>query len=333
METKAIEEKKRTRKKIFFKKVKRFWLEIVFFLLLLLTLLFLPGQNKYEKKSAQVSNVSSSKIPNIPPPAPYPVNVKNGAPPSLSASGVVIEDVVSGVFLYKKNEEAIFSPASITKIMTALVALDYYSQDAILEVSQPHLNGRIMGLLGGEKITFENLLYGLLIHSANDAAYVLAENYPGGLPSFVEAMNRKAKEINLEKTNFTNPVGFEDKDHYTTPKDLARLANFALKDRRIEKIVGIKAITISDVTYTHFHNLQNVNELLGQIPGVAGVKTGWTENAGECLVSLVERGGRKIIIVILRSQDRFGETEKLINWVFGNFEWQEVKFNDVGDNQ
>lgn len=313
-------------KKNFRKKLKNYWFEIGFFFLLFLTFLFLPGQNKYEKENAAFNKASILKIPNLPSPAPYPVNVKRELPPSLSSQGVVIEDLTSGVFLYKKNEEAIFSPASTTKIMTALIALDYYSQDAILEVSQPHLDGRTMGLLDGEKITVENLLYGLLIHSANDAAYVLAENYPGGISSFVQAMNKKAKEINLEKTNFVNPVGFEDPNHYTTPKDLARLAAFALKDKRIEKIVGIKAITIADVTYTYFHNLENVNQLLGKVAGVAGVKTGWTENAGECLVSLVERDGRKIIIVLLRSQDRFGETEKLINWVFNNFSWQEINY-------
>ena len=135
-------------------------------------------------------------------------------------------------------------------------------------------------------------------------------------------MNRKAKEIHLDHSNFTNPVGYDDPAHQMTAIDLSRLASVALSDKTIVKMVGIPAITIADVTHTYFHSLKNVNQLLGKIPGVSGIKTGWTENAGENLVTLVERNGRRVILVVLKSNDRFGETVKLIDWVFANLQWK-----------
>ena len=178
-----------------------------------------------------------------------------------------------------------------------------------------------MGLVKGEKITFESLLYGLLVSSANDAAIVLAENYPGGQKTFVERMNQKARLLKLNNTHFTNPTGFDDANHYTSAFDLARLAQYMLKDKTLSKIVATRAITVSDTSYTYFHDLKNVNQLLGDIPGVAGVKTGYTENAEECVVTLVKRGDHEILTVVLRSADRFRETGELISWVFQNYNW------------
>ncbi len=179
-----------------------------------------------------------------------------------------------------------------------------------------------MGLIPGERITVENLLYGALVQSGNDAAWALAEHYPGGVEKFVEAMNKKAADLHLSNTHFTNPVGFDDPNHIMTAIDLTRLASYALTNKTIVKIVAIPQITISDVTHTQFHPLTNVNTLLGKIPGVAGIKTGWTEEAGENLVTLVERDNHRVIIVVLKSLNRFADTEALINWVFTNYEWQ-----------
>ena len=170
----------------------------------------------------------------------------------------------------------------------------------------------------------ENLLYGALIYSGNDAAWALANYYPGGEPRFVEAMNQKAQELHLSHSHFTNPVGYDDPDHYMTPVDLARLGEAALDSETIAKMVAIPEITISDVTHTYFHHLTNVNELLGKIPGVGGIKTGWTEEAGENLITLIERNGHRVITVVLHSQDRFSDTTKLIDWIFANYQWQQL---------
>ena len=160
------------------------------------------------------------------------------------------------------------------------------------------------------------------MQSGNDAAWALAEYFPGGVTAFVEAMNTKAQELHLTNSHFTNPVGFDDPNHIMTAIDLTRLAAYALTNNTIAKIVAIPQITISDVTHTHFHALTNVNTLLGKIPGVAGIKTGWTEEAGENLVTLVERGGHRIVMVVLKSQNRFADTGTLINWVFANYQSQ-----------
>lgn len=282
---------------------------------------FFPAPSVYfQKQSLDSLDINSFEIDL--PEAPLPVNISGADVPEVSAEGIVIVDLPSNIILYQKNANDRFNPASTTKIITALVALDKYGLEDILTVDRVETEGRTMKLIPGEKLTFESLLYGMLVHSANDAAYAIAENYPGGVEKFVEAMNQKAKELNLSNTHFTNPVGFDDREMYTTPSDLARLAKAALSSKLIAKIVGTKNITVSDVDYIHFHTLTNVNELLGKVAGVAGVKTGYTENGGEILVSEVKKNGHSILIVLLKSQDRFAETKLLIDWVFGNFAWK-----------
>ena len=301
----------------------RSWSKVLYLVILAGFFLLYPGQNIYTR-------LERSHTPGIrrlpfamPLPAAYPTNVTGVYPgEEITATGIVVLDVDSGVYMYKRNEEALLSPASTTKILTALVALDAYNLDDVVTVKTVSSEGQIMGLVAGERMTVENLLYGTLIASGNDAAWALAEYYEGGVPGFVAAMNEKAKAIHLTKSTFTNSVGYDDPSHKMTPMDLARLAGIALTNKTIAKMVAIPQITISDVTHTYFHPLQNINQLLGKIPGVGGIKTGWTEEAGENLVTLVERNGHRVIIVILKSRDRFAETAKLIDWIFGNYQWK-----------
>ncbi len=301
------------------------WDKIFYLLILAGFFLWYPGQNIYTV-SQESSQAIIHRLPvAIPTPAPYPVNTTGIYPASeISAGGVVIIDIDSGVTLFKRNDDELLAPASTTKIMTALVALDQYNLDDILTVKTV-VNGQTIGLISGERITAENLLYGALIASGNDAAYALAENYPGGVEKFVVAMNKKAQELHLTRSSFTNSVGFDDPGHKMTPMDLARLAMVALTNKTIAKMVAIPQITISDVTHTYFHSLKNVNELLGKIPGVGGIKTGWTEEAGENLVTLVERNNHRVILVVLHSQDRFADTTTLIDWVFTNYRWEDLQ--------
>lgn len=299
------------------------WDKMVFLFCLAIFVILIPGQNIYTSGQLKEKPSALAKAVVVPTPAPYPVN-RTGIYPAdeISANGLVILDVNSGVFLYKRNEEMLLAPASTTKILTALVALDAYNLDDIVTVKNVMSNGQMMGLVSGERITVENLLFGALIQSGNDAAYALAEHYQGGVANFVVAMNQKAKSLHLSKSTFTNPVGFDDPNHKMTPLDLARLGSIALENKVIAKMVAIPQITVSDVTHTYFHPLKNVNELLGKIPGVGGIKTGWTEEAGENLITLVDRSGHRLIIVVLHSRDRFGETATLIDWVFGNYQWE-----------
>ncbi len=301
---------------------RKHWDKIVFLFLFVLFVLGIPGQNVYTT-TASAQDAATKKLPPIPTPAPYPTNITGAYPgQEITAAGVVVLDIDSGVYLYKRNEEQLLSPASTTKILTALVARDAYDLDDIVTIKSVANSGQVMGLVPGERITVENLLFGALIQSGNDAAWALAEHYPGGVEAFVAKMNEKAQALHLTKSTFTNPVGYDDPGHKMTPMDLARLGSIALGNKTIAKMVAIPQITVSDVTHTYFHPLTNVNQLLGKVPGVGGIKTGWTEEAGENLITLVERGGHRVIIVVLKSQDRFVDTTMLINWVFGNYQWE-----------
>ncbi|OGG07991.1 hypothetical protein A3D05_00795 [Candidatus Gottesmanbacteria bacterium RIFCSPHIGHO2_02_FULL_40_24] len=300
-------------------------IRILEFSLFAVLLSLFPSPNFYFRPQipVQISHATDPQI-SLPPPPPLPVNGNLSPLPILSAQGVVVKDLESGVILYAKNEQKLLFPASTTKVMTALIILEKYNLDDVFTVNSVITDGRKMDLMAGEKLTVEALLQGTLIHSANDAAYVLADNYPGGVSAFVKAMNDKARQIGLRDTYFTNPVGFDDPHHYTTPLDLVRLAVYALNNKTFNKIVSTKAITVSDITFTYFHELTNVNQLLGRVAGIAGVKTGYTENAGEILISTVKKNGHNILFAVLKSHDRFGETVKLIDWVFYNFKWVEV---------
>jgi D-alanyl-D-alanine carboxypeptidase (penicillin-binding protein 5/6) len=210
--------------------------------------------------------------------------------------------------------------------------LDHYRLSDVLTVSNVSDEGQDIELQEGERLTVLALVYAVLVASANDAAQVLANNYPGGQEAFVEAMNQKAFDLNLWDTNYANSTGLDTDDQdrllvnhsFTSTLDLARLASEALKEPLIANVVATRYLEITDVTGQIVHPLYNINQLLGKVEGLKGIKTGWTEEAGECLVSFVERDSHKVVIVVLGSQDRFGETEKLVDWVFANFQWLPV---------
>lgn len=244
--------------------------------------------------------------------------------PVISAQAALAVDLVSSVTLYEKNPGAPYLPASTTKIVTALVSLDYYPLDSVLSVGNIKVEGQRMGLLWGEKITADDLLYGLLMFSANDAAEVLAVNYPGGREAFVTEMNKKATELNLENSSFSNPSGLDKDVQVTTARDLIRISKVAMQNPHFAEIVRTENADAKSVDGKILHKLVNINELIGEVDGVLGVKTGWTEEARENLVTYVERDGRRVMIALLGSQDRFGETKELIDWIFGNYEWVDV---------
>lgn len=254
---------------------------------------------------------------------PVPVISAEVTFPIVSAQAVLAIDLTSGVTLYEKDPDKKLLPASTTKIITALVAMDYYYDDQILEVKDIKVEGQKMGLKEGEKITVGDLLAGLLVYSANDAAEVLAQNYGYGREDFIAAMNQKARDLHLDNSVFTNPTGLDTNgDHITsTARDLIRVSQVAMENPEFAGIVGTKEVTVKSVDGKIAHKLANLNELLGKVPGVLGVKTGWTESARENLVTYVERDGRKVMLAVLGSQDRFGETRELINWIFANYHW------------
>lgn len=291
----------------------RFYFLLLFFSFLLL---FYPGENPYLKIFAynpthfiQETEQQPIQI------KPIPVT-NNAFPPVVTAEGVYVVELDSFSTLYEKNSRTKFFPASTTKIITALVAVDLYKPDRIITINQASIEGQIMNLVPHERITAENLLYGILVHSGNDAAYALANEH--GFDDFIKMMNIKAIEIGMKDSHFKNPAGLDDMEQMTTPFDLALAGRELLQDPYLRKMVSTKEIIISDVDYRQFHTLTNVNKLLGEVQGLGGLKTGYTELAGENLVSFYRKDNHDYIIVILKSQDRFLDTRSIVNWIDTN---------------
>lgn len=245
--------------------------------------------------------------------AAYPF-LKEGINPPLSAASVVVLERDSRVVVFEKNPHFRFSPASTVKLMTALVALEAYSPDTVLiSDGLRKEDGSHMGLLPHENIHVLNLLYGLLLPSGNDAASVLAASYPGGVEKFVERMNQKAAELHLTNTHFIDASGYED-GNYTTAYDLALLTSYTLENPLLAQIVATKEKVVFDASQKIPHRLANLNKLLGH-EGVLGVKTGFTHEAGEVLVTSYVHERKTYIVVVLKSMDRFGDTQTIIEEV------------------
>lgn len=303
-------------------KNKLLYLSILSFLLVSTTAISHSSKKSSNLESLPIVRASEKIYPKLP--------VSNGTYqfPVLSAQSVKAIDVESGITLYEKDPQKVLLPASTTKIITALVAMDIYHKGQVLEVkNESKITGQKMGLFWGEKISFDALLEGLLIYSANDAAEVFANNHPEGREKFIELMNKKAADLGMKDSNFVNPTGLDHPNHYTTARDLAVVTKYALKDTDFARIVAINQTVVTSYDGLVKHRLSNINKLLGEVEGVYGVKTGWTENARENLITYVNRDGKKIIIVLLGSSDRFGETKEIIKWIFDNYTWNEVKPN------
>lgn len=240
-------------------------------------------------------------------------------PDQLSSSkALIVYDTSSHVAVLTKNENLRFAPASTAKIMTAIIAMESYRPDTVLTADYATITreGSKMGLFLNEKMTVSDLVYGMLLPSGNDAAYLLASNYPGGMKAFVKRMNEKAKELDLLNTHFVDPSGYED-ENYSTAYDLARLGAKLLDYPALARVVSTKKIIIYNTDKTIPHQIQNLNELL-EIPGVNGVKTGFTNEAEGVLVSSFAHMGKEYVMVVLRSKDRFQDTKELINGIIND---------------
>lgn len=245
---------------------------------------------------------------------PYPYVKPLNQDLNVSSKALVVYDPESRVVVLGKNETLRFSPASSAKIVSAIVSLEHYPKDKVLKAEGVKwVLGSKMGLEEGEEITVENLLYGMMLPSGNDAAYVLAKSYPGGIDGFVSKMNDKVKELKLKNTKFYDPSGYMD-ENYTTAIDLAKIASLALENEEFRKIVRTRQKQVYDFYRIIPHDLQNLNKLL-ENQNVIGVKTGFTEEAGGILVTSVVNKDRMFIVVVLKSLDRFYDTNEVISKV------------------
>ncbi len=256
---------------------------------------------------------------------------------NLNSRSCIVLDRQSKNILFGKNEKNKVKMASTTKIMTAIVVIENANLDETVEVSKKAAStgGSRLGLKTGDKITIKNLLYGLMLCSGNDAAVALAESISGSVPNFAILMNNKAKELGLENTHFETPHGLDSDNHYTTAYELALLTDYALKNSTFSNIVGTKNYTININGYPK--NLNNTNELLGNLNGVYGVKTGFTNGANRCLVTACKRGNMDIICVVLGADTKNFRTQdsiKLIEYTFNNYTYINIenKINEYFNN-
>lgn len=257
----------------------------------------------------------------------YEVSTISNEEPITNSKHIIAIDRKNLSVLYEKNAYSKTAMASTTKIMTCILAIEELSLDSQITVSKnaATIHGSTLGLHTNDKISVNDLLYGLMLRSGNDCAIAIAETISGNTKEFAILMNNKAKELNLENTNFVTPNGLDDENHYTTAYDLAILTDYALKNETFRKIVSTKTCTIT--INNSARTISNTNELLGNTEGVYGVKTGFTFNAGRCLVSSCKRGTMDIIIVVLGANTkkiRTIDSLNIINYIFKNFSYIDV---------
>lgn len=236
--------------------------------------------------------------------------------PAVSAASAVLLDADSGRILYARNENEERAIASITKLMTALVAAEYLddlSQTITIQKAWTGIEGTSLYLKAGEEISLETLLYGLLLHSGNDAAVALAAHCAGDVETFVGWMNQRARDLGMTGTHFSDPNGLGDEDHYSTALDMARLGAACLKNPVVSKIVDTKSIVLEGRSFT------NHNKLLWQYEGCTGMKTGYTRQAGRTLVSSAERDGQKLVCVTLNDGNDWADHKALLDYGFETY--------------
>ena len=247
-------------------------------------------------------------------------------PPSVSAQSAALIDAASGTVLYAKDADRTLPMASTTKIMTALVALEEMPLDTVIEVDARAVGveGSSIYLTDGEELTLEQLLYALLLESANDAATAIAVGIAGSVEQFAELMNQKATEMGLKSTGFQNPHGLDAEGHHTTAYELAVITAAALENPVFETIVSTRKTTIPHDGTDGVRLLINHNKLLRSYEGTIGVKTGFTKKSGRCLVSAARKNGATLIAVTLNAPNDWNDHTTLLDYGFSQMEAVEL---------
>ena len=220
--------------------------------------------------------------------------------------------------LWEKAAHKRLPPASLTKVMTALLALESSSLETTVTVrdSAAAESGSRLGLKPGDQLRVADLLAAALIVSANDACHALADHVAGSEARFVALMNRRAREWGLRDTHFTNACGHDHSRHYSSVHDLALLAERALRDEAFAALVALRRLDISLANGSRHFSLETRNALIGRLHGATGVKTGYTQRAGKCLIALVERKGVKVLLVMLNAPNRWWDADEMLNRAF-----------------
>ncbi|MFD0586858.1 D-alanyl-D-alanine carboxypeptidase family protein [Paenibacillus sp. GCM10027627] len=254
--------------------------------------------------------------------------IAEAAPPAIgtNAKGAALIDVESGRLLYSSNGDTPMRIASLTKIMTAIVAIEHGNLSDMVKTS-----GRAVGKEGSsiylqldEEMSLSNMLYGLMLRSGNDAATAIAEHVGGSEEGFVYLMNAKAEQIGLANSHFMNPHGLDAEGHYSSANDLAKLTAYALKNEAFAQIVGTKVKTAPNPHEQWEYKWQNKNKMLSMYEGADGVKTGYTKKALRCLVSSATRNGQKLAAVTINDSDDWADHRNLLDFGFANYPLQTI---------
>jgi serine-type D-Ala-D-Ala carboxypeptidase (penicillin-binding protein 5/6) len=234
------------------------------------------------------------------------------------SAAVAYATVLDGELLWGRNLDVHRAPASLTKLLTALVLLDGdWQPDAMLPVSHAaaHVERQRIGFRSGDRVRADDALTAMLVHSANDACMVLVEHAASSLAEFAERMNARAAQLGMNDSHFVHPCGFDADGQYSTVSDLLRLAKAAHADARIASIVAEQRSTISTESGRKL-TMTNTNQLLGHLAGVVGLKTGYTAQAGHCLIAVAEQSGHRVWLVLLDSHRRWSTAHRMITAAF-----------------
>lgn len=242
--------------------------------------------------------------------------------PAIKARAAIVLDLDTGKTLFQLDPHGRRAPASLTKVVTALVALDHLRLDEVVAVpttiNQLPWDSTRMGLRVGERVTVRELMEGLFLNSGNDAAITLSE---AAMPraAFVALMNAKAAALGMTDSHFVNPIGLDDPGHVTSAADLAKAA-IELESRfpAVAAIAATSSLTLPATASHHPYTLYNLNQLVRSYPGATGLKTGWTGRAGGCLIATANRGGRHLLVVVLGSPRIFDEAAALLDYGFAS---------------
>lgn len=246
--------------------------------------------------------------------------------PPVSARAAILMDAHTGAIMYEKDAFRQLDPASVTKMMTALLVIEHghLSKTVTISKSAAYTPGSALHIGPGHKYTRYDLLYGLLMRSGNDASVALAESDAGSVAKFVAKMNMKAQALGAFNTQFENPNGLTKPGHFSTAYDLALIARHAMALPLFRKIVASREGSIQELRYHTNRSLRNTNQLLYTFPDATGIKTGTTDAAGKCLAASATHNDQNLIAVVLNSRDRYGDAKKLLMWGFENWSTTEV---------
>ncbi|MDQ7794807.1 MAG: D-alanyl-D-alanine carboxypeptidase family protein [bacterium] len=242
-------------------------------------------------------------------------------PPRLTASSAVLMDWQTGRILFAKEAFRVRPPASLTKVLTALLTLEYGRLGDAVEISSraARVPGSTLRVRPGDLVTLEELLQAILLSSANDAAVAAAEHLAGSVEEFARLMNRRARDLGATSSRFANPHGLTQPGHYSTAYDLALLARHALNDPYFARLVAMGESEVEELEGDWERHLRNTNRLLWRYPGADGVKTGTTAAAGRCLIASATRDEHRLLVVLLNARDRYGDAARLLDWGFETF--------------